>query len=462
MAHHTMKGAYARLSERLNRHPQGAPPSDLLAAILRMLVSEREAELISLLPLRPFTAAAAARRWNMDEASAVGVLNELAHRALLVDVPGPDGFVYILPPPMAGFFEFSLMRVRDDLDQKVLSELFYQYINVEDEFIRNLIAGGTTHIGRVFVDEGALPADPTRTMREVGRRRPDGAVQPDPTRTMREVGRRRPDGAVQPDPTLQILDWERTTRIIADATAAALGTCYCRHKMEHVGKPCDAPQETCLTLNMVADSLVRHGHAKAISKDEAMRVVEISREHHLVQFGENVRTGVNFICNCCGCCCEALVGFKKFSTLKPIHPAPFLPEPAGEGLCRACGRCAKLCPVNAWTIQDGRPRLNADLCLGCGVCVRGCPFGALRLSRHERGPITPVDTAERVVRMAVERGKLQNFIFDNQLQFSHRAMAALIGAVLRLPPVKRALATSQLGSAYIDRLVELSRIPEKE
>jgi len=44
-------------------------------------------------------------------------------------------------------------------------------------------------------------AEPTRTRREVGRRRPDGAVQPDPTRTMWEVGRRRPDGAVQPDPT---------------------------------------------------------------------------------------------------------------------------------------------------------------------------------------------------------------------------------------------------------------------
>jgi len=422
MAHHTMKGAYARLTDRLNLHPQGAPPSDLLAAILRMLVSEREAELISLLPLRPFTVSAAARRWKMDEATAGKVLDELAGRALMVDIPGPEGPVFILPPPMAGFFEFSLMRVRDDLDQKVLSELFYQYINVEDEFIKNLIAGGTTHIGRVFVDEGALPAQPA----------------------------------------LEILDWERSSRMIADATAVGVGICYCRHKMEHVGKACDAPLDTCLSLNMVADSLVRHGHARAISKDEAMRVVEKSREKHLVQFGENVRQGVNFICNCCGCCCEALVGYKKFAMMKPVHPAPFLPESAGETLCRACGKCVKLCPVQAWSMAGGRPELNADVCLGCGVCVRGCPFGALRLSRLERGPITPLDTAERVVRMAVERGKLQNFIFDNRLQFSHRAMAALIGAVLRLPPVKKALASRQLGSTYLDRIIELSRIPERE
>ena len=31
---------------------------------------------------------------------------------------------YVLPPPMAGFFEFSMMRVRRDVDQKALSELF--------------------------------------------------------------------------------------------------------------------------------------------------------------------------------------------------------------------------------------------------------------------------------------------------------------------------------------------------
>ncbi len=422
MAHHTMRGAYARLTDRLNLHPQGAPPSDLLAAILRMLVSEREAELISLLPLRPFTISAAARRWSVDEMTAEGVLNELAGRALLVDITGPEGPVYTLPPPMAGFFEFSLMRVRDDLDQKVISELFYQYVNVEDEFIRSLIVGGSTQIGRVFVDEGALPAKPA----------------------------------------LEILDWERSSRMILDATAIGVGICYCRHKMEHVGKACDAPQDTCLTLNMVADSLVRHGHARAISKDEALRIIEMSREKHLVQFGENVRRDVNFICNCCGCCCEALVGYKKFALLKPVHPAPFLPVSDDADRCRGCGTCVKLCPVQAWSMKNNRPELNADLCLGCGVCVRGCPFGALRLSRLERGPITPIDTAERVVRMAIERGKLQNFIFDNRLLFSHRAMAALLGVVLRLPPLKRALASRQIGSAYLDRIIELARIPERE
>jgi hypothetical protein len=33
--------------------------------------------------------------------------------------------------------------------------------------------------------------------------------------------------------------------------------------------------------------------------------------------------------------------------------------------------------------------------------------------------------------MAIERGKLQNLIFDNQAMASHRAMAAVLGVILK-------------------------------
>ena len=66
MAHQHLKNAYHRLVERINRFPQGAPPSELLYGILRMLFSEKEAELVSLLPIRPFDARKAAAAWNMD------------------------------------------------------------------------------------------------------------------------------------------------------------------------------------------------------------------------------------------------------------------------------------------------------------------------------------------------------------------------------------------------------------
>ena len=46
MAHRTLRSGYDRLVDRLNRFPQGAPPSALLYRILQVLVSDREAGLV--------------------------------------------------------------------------------------------------------------------------------------------------------------------------------------------------------------------------------------------------------------------------------------------------------------------------------------------------------------------------------------------------------------------------------
>jgi len=87
MAHLTSKSAYQQLSDRLNRFPQGAPPTELLFKILALLFSEREAALVSQLPVKPFTAKKAAAIWQIDEVEARNVLEGLASRAILLDMP---------------------------------------------------------------------------------------------------------------------------------------------------------------------------------------------------------------------------------------------------------------------------------------------------------------------------------------------------------------------------------------
>lgn len=82
MAHRSSLSAYHRLSDRLNRFPQGAPPTDLLFRILKLLFRENEAELVSVLPIKPFSAKKATRIWKTSEAKALRVLEELANRAL--------------------------------------------------------------------------------------------------------------------------------------------------------------------------------------------------------------------------------------------------------------------------------------------------------------------------------------------------------------------------------------------
>ena len=426
MAHATSRGAYRQLTDRLNRFPQGAPPSQLLYRILALLFSEREAGLVAQLPIRPFTAKQAARTWGMGLAEARAVLDGLASRAILLDVEAPEGTVYILPPPMAGFFEFSMMRVRDDIDQKLLAELFQQYVTVEDDFVLSLFTNGETQLGRVFVNEPALAA------------------------------------GANGDGRLRVLDYERASEVIGTAEHMGVGVCYCRHKAEHLGRACDAPKNICMTFGGTADSLIRHGYAQRVDRVEGLDLLQEAHDRNLVQFGENVQREVAFICNCCGCCCEALIAARRFGLLDPVQTTNFIPQ-VREELCNGCGKCVTACPVEAMTLvstnDPHRPKrrkavLATDLCLGCGVCTRACPTDGLLLEARAERVLTPVDTLHRTVLMALERGRLQDCIFDNRALFSHRAMAAVLGVILRLPPTKQVLATQQMRSRYLVRLLE--------
>ena len=422
MAHHTVRSGYESLVDRLNRLPQGAPPSDTLHAILKLLFSEKEAGLVALLPIRPFTAGHAAKVWKMKQSEAQKILDELAGRAILLDMTGPDGVTsYVLPPPMAGFFEFSMMRLRGDVDQKLLAELYYQYINVEEDFITSLFMS-ETRLGRAFVNEEVL----------------------------------------LPDQRLTVLDYERASEVVRTASHRAIGICYCRHKMEHVGRACAAPMDICMTFNTSADALVRHEYAREIDVAEGLDLLQQARDRGLVQFGENVQRGVNFICNCCGCCCEAMIAARRLGFTNAVQTTNYLPV-IDESVCNGCGKCVNACPVEAMTLVSAndphhpklrKAHLNTDLCLGCGVCVKSCTRDGLKLEERGERVILPVTSVHRTVLMAIEQNMLPNLIFDNQALASHRTMAAILGGILRLPPIQQAMASKQVRSRYLVKLLD--------
>lgn len=430
MTHHQFNSGYTALINRINCFPQGAPPSDTLYKILKILFTEKDAALVSLLPIMPFTAEKAARLWKMKSSEAQKILDNLAERAILLDMEEDGKQTYVLPPPMAGFFEFSLMRLRGDIDQKALSEFFYQYLNVEEDFIKTLFTEGETQLGRVFVHEPALP----------------------------------------PEFSLCVLDYERATEVIKTASCRGVSICYCRHKMQHLGRACDASKEICMTFNVAARYLTKYGHARSVSTEECLDLLHAAYDQKLVQFGSNVCEKVNFICNCCSCCCEAMIAARRFGLLHPVHTTNFLPV-IQEGDCTGCGQCVTVCPVEAMSLVSAndpnkpkkkKAQLREEICLGCGLCVRSCQENTIALISRSQRVITPLNSVHLAVVMAIERGKLQNLIFNNQALFSHRAMAAILGVILKLPPVKQAMAKRQLKSRYIETLVTGINRPDRQ
>jgi len=420
MSHHTTKSGYQNLSQRLNKFPLGAPATKSLYKVLEVLFSPKEAQLVAQLPIRPFQAQTAASIWKLPLSEARKILDTLASRAILVDIEFNGELSYALPPPMAGFFEFALMRTRDDIDQKLLSELLHQYLDVEDDFVKDLFRE-ETQMGRTFVNEQALSVENS----------------------------------------LHVLDYERASYTIETAKNIGVSTCYCRHKKHHTGGACDAPLDICMTFSETAESLSKYGYARKIDKVEGMELLSEAKEHNLVQFGENAQNNVSFICNCCGCCCEALQAARKFSFLNPVHTSNFLPS-INELTCSGCSKCVEVCPVEAMSLVSANDaqkpkrkiaKIDVDRCLGCGVCVNVCKNSAILLKSLEKRVLTPVNSAHKIVSMAIERGTLQHLIFDNQALWNHRVMATIFGVILKLPPIKQVMASEQIKSRYLGKLL---------
>lgn len=415
MAHLTGKTGYKTLIDRYNRFPQGAPESESLYDILQVMFTEEQASLVSLLPIKPFTVKSASKVWKKTIEETETILNDLAERALLLDMCDQDEQKYVVPPPMIGFFEFALMRTGGHYDQKLLSELFRQYLETEEDFMRQLLSLETP-IGRILVNENAI-------------KEKDHAY---------------------------VLDYERASSIINNSDSVGVSRCYCRHKAEHLDEACDAPQEVCLSINGLSHSLSKHGYARLITKDEAIKILEESYKNNLIQFAENVQEGVGFICNCCSCCCMALKGAKKMGIAQTISSSNFIVEMNDN--CVDCKMCLDVCPLACFSVSEGEVVLDTDLCLGCGVCKRVCKVNALEMIKRDKRIFTPVNTVHKLVLEAIETDTLHHLIFDNHAMASHRFMAAFTGAFLKLPPVKQMLVSEKFQSKYLMKLINKVKV----
>jgi len=152
----------------------------------------------------------------------------------------------------------------------------------------------------------------------------------------------------------------------------------------------------------------------------------------------------------------ALNGIRKYGFPNAIVTSNYIAA-VDAGKCKGCGKCSLACGIDgiemvAVASDGGRRKVSApdeSICLGCGVCALKCPSGALSLKRRAKRVLHPEDTFERVILQSLERGTLQNQIFDNPRGLTQRYMRGFVGGFLRLPPVKKALMSKNLRSSFL-------------
>lgn len=406
---------YRLLQQRLDWNITGAPYAPAFISILKLLFTPEEAYIGRQIPVRPTRLSLVANKLNMPVETLYGKVLAMAERGLVFDFEHNGEIYIVLSPVVIGFFEFTFMRTRNNLPLKELAELFEEYMSRDDRFAQNIFEG-STQLGRTLIHEQALPAD-----------------------TYSEV-----------------LDWEKTTAIIASAKNIALSLCTCRHKASHLGRSCDAPLKTCLTLGRSADILVKKGIATAISPDKALRIIEECKKQGLMQIADNVQRDVGFICNCCSCCCEFIQAIKRFNLKNAVLTSNWLAT-VNPQFCQNCGACIRACPVGALHSEENdagaKPVCDETVCLGCGVCVTACKFNGITMSPRPQRAIVPETSYDKIILMAIERGKLANLVFDDPSCLHQRALGRIISVIEKSSPVKAFMAVKPVKSAFLTAIV---------
>lgn len=364
------------LIDRLNKYPIGLVDNEILREILSLLFSEREAYVASKFPLMEATLPELCQRTGMTPEALLPILESMADKGLIMDMPYGDITYYLLMPGVIGFIEFSFMKHRTDLPVERLAKLMTEYFHQDPkQGMASEFFGSETQLTRSLVYDEHIPVSSVVT------------------------------------------SYESARQIIEQSDFGAAGLCYCRHKRHHEGKECQkgAPmEEICISLGTGARFLSRRGFAVPKTRAELLAIIDRAHELRLTHVTDNIRNRPTFICNCCGCCCEIMAGV-QMGYYDGVAKTRFIAVIDAEK-CDYCGQCFSACNVKA----IGRDRSSAnkvstiknEICLGCGACIATCPRGAISLIPRQQVVVPPRTKRDLFKAILKEKGRLRPYIWE--------------------------------------------------
>ncbi|MDH5511198.1 MAG: 4Fe-4S ferredoxin [Nitrospinota bacterium] len=383
------------LIDRLNKYPVGLVDNGKLRQILSILFDEEEAFVGSRFPLEEATLEELVRATGMESAKLAPILERMANKGLVADMPYKGVTYYLLVPGLIGFFEFTFMKNRSDIPMDEVARLMAGELGEGggtgqiDEILRS-----GTQLTRALTYEEKIPV------------------------------------------TSKVTSYEDAREIIKSASFGAAGMCYCRHKKEHEGKSCKrgAPVDgICITLGEGARFLARRGFQQQKSVEELLAILDVARSYNLTHMTDNVCEKPTFICNCCRCCCVLMHGV-QMGYPDGVAKTPFIAF-VDPDQCDYCGKCIAACNVKAIGIgrqgSNGATRrfgvVDNSVCLGCGACISTCDKGAITLAERSPRPVPPRTHGAMFSWIMIEKGRYLPLLFSRVRKVARNIYAVLSG-----------------------------------
>lgn len=342
---------YDRLADIFNLIGFGSHKSPELETLLKALFNEEEARLaVHLSPLAPEPPQALAERINADPQRTSEVLDRMADKGLIYATLKNGEPRYKLIQLVPGIFELQFMKGEVTPRAKELARLFDAYFHA-----RTSDPGGTAALSRDGIHFArVIPIEKTLT------------------------------------PGLKVFPFEVAGKYIREAQVITVSVCYCRHEKRLLDRGCAYPDDVCLQLGPFAEFVRDRGFGREISREEALAILKRSADAGLIHTSSNTQERIDFICNCCTCCCGILQGVSRFNA--PVRTVSSNYQAVvDKDRCSACGECVERCQMQAMALDHETAVVNLNRCIGCGVCVYHCPTGALALESRP-DPVLPPRT----------------------------------------------------------------------